>query len=76
MLLCGLGEGLEPALQALGSFIAGKSLYASFFTFITMIDTVAEFVGGPVVATLFAIHDESAVSAGYCFLFSAVSTQK
>lgn len=76
MLLCGLGEGLEPSLQALGSHFAGKAFTAGFFTFVTLIDTLAEFVGGPLTAALFAIRGSEGLSAGYCFLASAVRLPK
>lgn len=73
MFLCGLAEGLEPALQGLGSFIVGRFLNASFFTFITMLDTIAALFGGPVMAGLLSIRNPDGGSAGYCFLLSAVS---
>lgn len=75
MTFCGLGQGLEAALQALGSFVSGPTLNAGFFTFVTFLDTLAEFLGGPIMAGLFSITNRHGVSAGYCFLASGVSAR-
>jgi hypothetical protein len=75
MLLEGFGQGLEAALQNVGSFVAGKALHAGFFTFVTLLDTLGEFIGAPIMAALFSITDSEGASAGYCFLASMVSHQ-
>jgi hypothetical protein len=66
--ICGLAEGLEAALQSVGVGIVGQDLYAGFFTFISVLDTTALFIGGPV------IRDAAGLPAGYCYIFSLVST--
>jgi hypothetical protein len=74
-LFVGLTEGLEPSLQAIGSFIVGRSMNASFFTFITMMDTAAELLAGPIIGGLLTIRDSAGVSLGLCFLASAVRSR-
>lgn len=73
MFLAGLAEGLEPAMQALATSIAGLEFNASLFTFVSMLDTCAELLGGPITAATFSIRDAENLPAGYCFFSSAVS---
>lgn len=72
--ICGLAEGLEAALQSVGVGIVGQDLYAGFFTFISVLDTTALFIGGPVMSALFIIRDAARLPASYCYIFSLVST--
>jgi hypothetical protein len=73
MLVAGFAEGLEPAMQSIASDIVGKDLNASLFTLVSMLDAIAELLGGPVMAATFSIRDADGHPAGYCFLLSAVS---
>lgn len=72
MFFCGLGEGLEGVLQAMGSYFGGESLHSSFFALITTVDTIAGFVSGPIMAALFSLRNAEGYSTGYCFLLSLV----
>jgi hypothetical protein len=72
MSLCGLGDGLEPALSSFAASMVDKALNADLFAFITIVDTLAKLVAGPVVAALFSIRDDMGRSLGYCFLLSVV----
>ena len=72
MFLCGLGEGLEPALQALASSIVGEHLYADLFSLVSTLDTLAKLFAGPVMAWAFSIRKADGQSGGYCFLLSSV----
>lgn len=72
MAICGMAEGLEPSLQASGSFIVGEALSANFFAFVSMLDTVAELLGGPIMAAAYQIRTPSNSPAGYSFLLSSV----
>ena len=49
-----------------------KTLNADLFAFITVVDTLAKLVAGPVVAALFSIRDDMGRSLGYFFLLSVV----
>lgn len=73
MLFAGLAEGLEPAIQGFASGVVGRTMNASLFTFMSMLDTVAELLGGPLMAAAYRIRDANGLPAGYCFLLSAVS---
>lgn len=70
MVICGLAEGLEPSLQALGSFIVGPSLNANFFSFVSMLDRIAELLGGITMAAAYSIRNLDGQPAGYNFLLS------
>lgn len=70
--ICGLTEGLEAALQSLGVGIVGQDLYAGFFTFVSVLGTIALFIGGPIMSALFIIRDANGLPAGYCYIFSLV----
>lgn len=71
--MCGLSEGLESGLQALGSFIVGSDNHAIFFAFVSNLDVAGDFVGNPVQAAIYTIRDGKGHPAGYAFAFSAVS---
>lgn len=74
MLGCGLGEGIEPALQGLLTFLTNSSKNARLFTTVAMADTLAELTGGPVTARLMAIgRSADTPSEGVCFLTSSVN---
>lgn len=70
--IAGLAEGLEPSLQALGTYIVGELLHANFFSFVSMLDLIGEILGGPVMGGVYRIRDASGHPAGYTFLLSAV----
>ena len=74
MLLIGFAEGIDPALQALSSFIVGKALNANFFALVSMLDAIAELLGGPLMAHTYSIRGADGHLAGFCFLLSAVRT--
>ncbi|KAL9098393.1 MAG: hypothetical protein Q9163_005939 [Psora crenata] len=69
-LLCGLGEGLSPSLQAVALSVVTASQYAVLFTSFAVIDTTAKLIGGPFMAFLFSIRDADGHSLGFCFLLS------
>lgn len=73
MLGCGLGEGIEPALQGFLTFLTDSSENGRLFTTVAMADTLAELTGGPVTARLMAIgRSAHTPSEGLCFLTSSV----
>lgn len=73
MLGCGLGEGLEPALQGFLTFLRNSSENGRLFTTVAMADTLGELIGGPVTARLMAIgRSAHTPSEGVCFLASSV----
>lgn len=70
---CGLGEGLEPALQGLITYLVDSDKTVRLFTTLAVCDTIAEFVGGPVTARLMEIGRRPGhTSDGYCSLGSSV----
>ena len=74
MIGCGLGEGTEPALQGLATFLTDSRRNTRLFTTIAMVDTLGELTGGPLTARLMAVgrtHDHP--SDGLGFLASSVS---
>ena len=73
MVGCGLGEGIEPALQGFVTFLTDSSRNAQLFTTIVMADTMGELTGGPLTARLMAVGRTSGhPSDGLCFLASSV----
>jgi hypothetical protein len=73
MIGCGLGEGLEPALQGLVTFLIDSSQTVQLFSSLAVCDTIAELVGGPMTARLLEIGRRPGhASDGICFLSSAV----
>ena len=70
---CGLGEGIEPALQGLITYLTDSRRNAQLFTTIAMADTMGELMGGPLAARLMAIgRTPDDPSQGLCFLASSV----
>lgn len=72
MAVAGVAEGLEPSLQALGTYIVGNPLNANFFAFVSMLDLIGVIAGGPIMAATYRIRDDDQSPAGYAFLLSAV----
>lgn len=76
MVGCGLGEGMEPALQGLVTYLTDSAHNAQLFTTLAVFDTIAELAGGPLTASLMAIGRRPGhASDGYCFLASSVRIQ-
>jgi hypothetical protein len=73
LVICGLGEGLELGLQALGSHLVGDINQAAFFATASILGVIGELVGGPLMAGAYAIRDRNHHPLGYCFLLSTVS---
>jgi hypothetical protein len=71
--ICGLGEGLEVGLQSLGSSLVSEADQAAFFSVASMLGVIGELLGGPAMATIYAIRDTDHHPLGYCFLASVVS---
>lgn len=55
LFVCGLSEGLEPALQGLATSLISEKYYARMFTTFAVLETVAKLIGGPVMARLFSL---------------------
>jgi hypothetical protein len=55
MVGCGLGEGLEPALQGLVTYLVNSKQTVELFMTLAVCDTIAELVGGPITAQLMDI---------------------
>ena len=75
MLFAGLGEGMEPALQGLITYLTNSSANTQLFAVLALVDTVAEFTGGPLTASLMAIgrsEQPKHASDGWCFFASSV----
>ena len=73
MLGMGLGEGTEPALQGLITFLNEPSDYSQLFGIVALVDNLAELIGGPLSASLMKIgRSEHGVSGGWNFVSSAV----
>ncbi|KAL8327941.1 hypothetical protein RB597_003989 [Gaeumannomyces tritici] len=72
MVGCGLGEAFEPALQAFALASTDSSRNAQLFTTIAQCDTLAEIVGGPLMAALLSIgRGKGHPSAGINFIASS-----
>lgn len=75
MVGCGFGEGIEPALQGLVTFVTDSGQNARVFTTVAVCDTIAELTGGPVTARLMEIGRRPGhPSDGICFLASSVTS--
>ncbi len=72
LLLCGGGEGLAPSLQAMASAAVTPDLNTDLFATISIIDTIAKLLGGPIMAATFSIRNEDGHTYGYCFMLSMV----
>lgn len=55
LFVCGLSEGLEPALQGLATSLISETYYARMFTTFAVLETVAKLIGGPLMARLFSL---------------------
>lgn len=55
LFVCGLSEGLEPALQGLATSLISDKYYARMFTTFAVLETVAKLIGGPLMARLFSL---------------------
>lgn len=55
LFVCGLSEGLEPALQGLATSLMSEKYYARMFTTFAVLETVAKLIGGPLMARLFSL---------------------
>lgn len=55
LFVCGLSEGLEPALQGLATSLISGKYYARMFTTFAVLETVAKLIGGPLMARLFSL---------------------
>lgn len=74
MIGCGLGEGLEPALQGLVTYLTDSSRNLKLYSILAMCDTAAELISGPLTARLLEIGRRPGhASDGICFLTSSVS---
>jgi hypothetical protein len=75
MLFAGLGEGMEPALQGLITYLTNSSANTQLFTVLALVDTIAGITGGPLTASLMAIgrsEQPKHASDGWCFFASSV----
>ena len=72
LLLCGAGEGLAPSLQAVVSAIVTQDLHTDLFVVVSIIDTTAKLLGGPIMAATFSIRNQDGRTYGYCFMLSMV----
>ncbi|MCJ1251903.1 hypothetical protein MMC30_009141 [Trapelia coarctata] len=75
MLFAGRGEGIEPALQGLITYLTDSSANTQLFTILALVDTVAEFTGGPLTTSLMAIgrsEEPKHASDGWCFFGSSL----
>ncbi|MCJ1240349.1 hypothetical protein MMC14_008351 [Varicellaria rhodocarpa] len=74
VVLVGLGEGLEPALQSLSASLISGTQNAQLFTAIAFMETFARIVAATVMARLYSIGQNiEAKPNGLPFLVSAVS---
>lgn len=73
LFICGLSEGLEPALQGLATASITETYTARMFTTLAVIETVGKLIGGPLMAWLFSIgRSKNSGSKGFNFLTSSV----
>lgn len=73
MIGCGLGEGMEPALQGFLTYLTGSSQNAQLFTTVAVADTLGELTSGPLTGTFMAIGRKPGhPSDGLGFLASSV----
>lgn len=75
LFVCGLSEGLEPALQGLATSLISEKYYARMFTTFAVLETVAKLIGGPLMARLFSLgrnEDSHKGSKGRNYLTSCV----
>ncbi|MCJ1382411.1 hypothetical protein MMC17_005524 [Xylographa soralifera] len=73
-ILCGFGEGLEPALQGYAASIIDAAQNAQLFTTIAFVETLARITFAPTMAKLYSEgRDANEIPNGAPFLVSAVS---
>lgn len=74
LFICGLSEGLEPALQGLATSLIDGVYNARMFTTIAVFETIAKLTGGPLMARLFSIGRSQGGhgSRGFNFLTSSI----
>lgn len=74
VVLCGLGEGLEPALQGHSTSLIDKSENSQLFTTAASMETLARIIAAPIMAKLYSMkRDKSGKPIGLPFLVSTVS---
>ena len=63
-----LGEGLEPALQGIVTWINDPAHYPQLFTTLAIVDTISDLIGGPLTAILVSVgRTDNTASAGILF---------
>lgn len=74
LFICGLSEGLEPALQGLATSLIDGVYNARMFTTIAVVETIARLIAGPLMARLFSIGRSQGghYSRGINFLTSSI----
>lgn len=74
LFICGLSEGLEPALQGLATSLIDGVYNARMFTTLAVVETIAKLIGGPLMARLFSIGRSPGGhgSSGINFLTSSI----
>ena len=73
LFICGLSEGLEPALQGLATASITKAYAARLFTTLAVIETIGRLIGGPLMARLFSLgRSQGQGSKGINFLTASV----
>lgn len=74
ILMCGLGEGLEPALQAVTSSLVSKALTGRVFTAIAASEMVAQMIAGPLMSELLSLgFNMDPLWHGLVYLVASVS---
>lgn len=74
VVLCGLGEGLEPALQGYSCSLIDKTENSQLFTAVASMETLARIVAASTMGKLYSVkRDRSGKPTGLPFLVSAVS---
>lgn len=75
MIGCGLGEGMEPALQGFLTYLSDSAQNAQLFTTVAIPDSLGELMGGPLTGAVMAVGQRPGrPTAGLCFLASSVCT--
>lgn len=72
VVLCGLGEGLEPALQGYSCSLIDKTENSQLFTAVASMETLARIVAASTMGKLYSVkRDRSGKPTGLPFLVSA-----
>lgn len=75
MFFCGVGEGAEPALQALASSLVKPEQYTLLFTTMTVLESIGRILGSPFMAALLCTgRDAEGKPTGLVFLVASVSS--